>query len=67
MAKETLSLIKIRYEGGSDSVTRYLESEVAWNRARISMAAAFYDKKIAQSEIARAMGILRTLWNKESL
>lgn len=67
MAKETLSLIKIRYEGGSDSVTRYLDSELAWNRARISMAAAFYDKKIAQSEIARAMGILRTLWNKESL
>jgi outer membrane protein TolC len=67
MAEETLNLIKIRYEGGSDSVTRYLESELAWNRARISMAAAFYDKKIAQSEIARAMGILRTLWNKESL
>lgn len=65
MAEETLSLIKIRYEGGSDSVTRYLESELAWNRSRISMAAAFYDKKIAQSEIARAMGILKTLWDKE--
>ncbi|MBI9090528.1 MAG: TolC family protein [Desulfobacterium sp.] len=65
MAEETLVLVKKRYQGGSDSVTRYLESELARNRARINLSAAFYDKKIAQSEIARTMGILRQLWQQE--
>ncbi len=65
MAEETLVLVKKRYQGGSDSVTRYLESELARNRARINLSAAFYDRKIAQSEIARTMGILRQLWKQE--
>ena len=65
MADETLILVKKRYQGGSDTVTRYLESELARNRARINLSAAFYDRKIAQSEIARAMGILRHLWKQE--
>lgn len=65
MAGETLVLVKKRYQGGSDSVTRYLESELARSRARINLSAAFYDQKIAQSEIARAMGILRQLWKQE--
>jgi outer membrane protein TolC len=65
MAEETLVLVKKRYQGGSDSVTRYLESELARSRARINRSAAYYDQKIAQSEIARAMGILRQLWKQE--
>ncbi|MCP4118683.1 MAG: TolC family protein [Desulfobacteraceae bacterium] len=65
MAEETLGLVKKRYQGGSDTVTRYLESELARNRARIFLSAAFYDRKISQSEIARAMGLLGQLWKQE--
>lgn len=62
MAGESLMLIKQRYEGGSDSITRYLEAELARNRAMINKAAAFYDEKIALSDIAKSMGILSTIW-----
>ncbi|MBF0469186.1 MAG: TolC family protein, partial [Desulfamplus sp.] len=64
MADESLGLVKQRYEGGSDSVTRYLEAELARNRARLNSAAAFHDEKIALSDIAKAMGILSTIWKK---
>ncbi|MBF0258094.1 MAG: TolC family protein [Desulfamplus sp.] len=64
MADESLGLVKQRYEGGSDSVTRYLEAELARNRARLNSAAAFYDEKIALSDIAKAMGILSTIWKE---
>ncbi|MBF0573700.1 MAG: TolC family protein, partial [Desulfamplus sp.] len=62
MAGESLMLIKQRYEGGSDSITRYLEAELARNRAMINKAAAFYDEKIALSDIAKSMGILSAIW-----
>ena len=65
MAEESLGLVKKRYEGGSVPVTRYLETELARNKAEINRAAAFYDKKIAKSEIARAMGILSQIWKEE--
>lgn len=65
MADESLMLVKQRYEGGSDSVTRYLEAELARNRAMINSASAFYDEKIALSDIAKAMGILSTIWKQE--
>lgn len=65
MADESLMLVKQRYEGGSDSVTRYLESELARNRASLNRAAAFYDEKIALSDIAKSMGILSTIWKQE--
>ncbi len=62
MADESLMLVKQRYEGGSDAVTRYLEAELARNRAMINKAAAFYDEKIALSDIAKSIGILSTIW-----
>ncbi|MBF0241331.1 MAG: TolC family protein [Desulfamplus sp.] len=62
MADESLMLVKQRYEGGSDSITRYLEVELARNRAMINRAAAFYDEKIALSDIAKSMGTLSSLW-----
>ncbi|MBF0413752.1 MAG: TolC family protein [Desulfamplus sp.] len=62
MADESLMLVKQRYEGGSDGITRYLETELARNRAMINKAAAFYDEKIALSDIAKSMGILSTIW-----
>ncbi|MBF0204908.1 MAG: TolC family protein [Desulfamplus sp.] len=64
MADESLVLVKQRYEGGSDSVTRYLEAELARNRAMLNSASAFYDEKIALSDIAKAMGILSTIWKE---
>ncbi len=65
MAEESLVLVKKRYEGGSVPITRYLETELARNRAEINLAAAFYDKKIAKSDIAGSMGILSQIWKEE--
>ena len=65
MAEESLALVQKRYEGGSVPVTRYLETELARNKAEINRAAAFYDKKIAKSDIARSMGILSQIWKEE--
>lgn len=65
MADESLMLVKQRYEGGSDSVTRYLEAELARNRAKLNSASAFYDEKIALSDIAKSMGILSNIWKGE--
>ncbi len=62
MAEESLALVKKRYEGGSESVTRYLEAELARNRAWINRTTAFYDKKIAISDIGRSMGLLSEIW-----
>lgn len=62
MADEALSLVRKRYEGGAESVTRYLEAELARNRSRMNKTAAFYDEKIAESDIAVSMGILSQLW-----
>ena len=64
MADESLSLIKQRYEGGSESVSRYLETELARSRSRMNRVTAFYDEKIALSDIAVAMGILSQAWKE---
>ncbi|NNG00420.1 MAG: TolC family protein [Desulfobacteraceae bacterium] len=56
-AQESLSLVKKQYEGGSATITRYLEAELDRNNARISEAAAFYDKQKALAEIGRTIGI----------
>ena len=65
MADESLILVKKRYEGGSESVTRYLEAELARHQERINRATAFYDEKAALSDIARSMGILSDIWKQE--
>ena len=64
MAKESLNLVRQRYQGGSEPVTRYLETELARNRAEINRATAYYDKKIAMSRIGKAMGTLAELWEE---
>ncbi|MBF0199800.1 MAG: TolC family protein [Desulfamplus sp.] len=64
MANESLALVQKRYEGGSESVTRYLEAELARSRSRMNRTAAFYDEKIALSHIAVSMGILSQAWKK---
>lgn len=65
MAKESLLIVKKRYDGGAEPITRYLEAELDRTRAGINQAAAFYDGKIAKIEIARAIGTLSRLWSQE--
>ncbi len=55
-AEESLSLVKKQYEGGSATITRYLEAELDRNRARNRAAAAYYDQDKAIADIARAVG-----------
>ncbi|CAN2044846.1 TolC family protein [Candidatus Magnetomoraceae bacterium gMMP-1] len=58
MAKESLKLVKKQFDGGSVSITRYLEAELDRNSARIRAAAAFYDREKAIADIGRAAGLL---------
>jgi len=55
-AEESLRLVKTQYEGGSATVTRYLDAETARNRAETRAVAAFYDREKAQAAVARAVG-----------
>ncbi len=55
-AEETYALVKRQYEGGSANITRYLESELAYSRARMHQTAAFFDREKARAQIARAIG-----------
>jgi len=55
-ADESLRLVKKQYEGGSATITRYLETELALNRARIRSTAAFYDREKTRAAVGRALG-----------
>ena len=55
-AEESLALVKKEYEGGSATITRYLEAELDLNRARILAKAAYYDKQKALASIGRGIG-----------
>ena len=55
-AEESLSLVKKEYEGGSATITRYLEAELARDRARIRARSAFYDREKAIASVARGIG-----------
>lgn len=56
-AEESLRLVKRQYDGGSATVTRYLEAELAWSQARMRASAAEYDQQKASADIARALGL----------
>ena len=60
MGEESLSLVKQQFEGGSATITRYLEAELDRNSARIREAAAFYDMKKALTAIALATASTET-------
>lgn len=55
-AQESLRLVKIQFEGGSATITRYLEAELDRNRAQMRAAAARYDQYKAVFDIGRAVG-----------
>lgn len=55
-AEESLALVRKEYEGGSATITRYLEAELALNRARIQARSAYYDKEKSLASIGRGIG-----------
>ncbi|PID40147.1 MAG: transporter [Proteobacteria bacterium] len=55
-ARETYHLVKRQYGGGSVNISRYLEAELAYNRARMRETAAYFDREKARAQIARATG-----------
>ena len=55
-ARETHELVKRQYEGGSANITRYLEAELAYNRARMRETKAYFDREKARAQIARSIG-----------
>lgn len=55
-AEESLRLVKKQYEGGSATITRYLDTELALNRAQIRSTAAFYDREKTRAAVGRALG-----------
>ena len=57
-AEETLSLVRKQYEGGTATVTRYLEAELMLTRARMRDTQALYDLEKSLADVARAMGWL---------
>ncbi|MBT9447947.1 MAG: TolC family protein [Desulfobacterales bacterium] len=64
-AEESLNLVKLQYEGGSATITRYLDAELARNSARMRERSAFYDWKKAQADIGRALGYCGLCARKE--
>ena len=55
-SEESLRLVQKQYEGGSVTITRYLEAELARNRTRLRATTAFYDREKTAAAIGRAMG-----------
>lgn len=69
MAAESLDLVRKQYEGGSATITRYLEAELALNSSKTRSVSAHYDHLKAIAETARASGVLvmpETLVSRES-
>lgn len=55
-AEESLRLVQKQYEGGSATITRYLEAELAWNRTLLRATTAFHDRQKTAAAIGRAIG-----------
>ncbi|MFZ5570463.1 MAG: TolC family protein [Thermodesulfobacteriota bacterium] len=64
-AEESLALVKVQFEGGSATITRYLEAELARNSARISSTTAFFDREKALADIGRAVGLLGPMFRHD--
>jgi len=59
-SEESLRLVEKEYEGGSATITRYLEAELARNRTRLRATTSFYDRQKTAAAIGRAMGYWAT-------
>jgi outer membrane protein TolC len=49
-------LVRQQYDGGSADITRYLEAELAFSRAKMRETSAYFDREKARAQIARAIG-----------
>lgn len=58
LAEESLWLVKKQYEGGSVTITRYLDAELAFSKAKTGLATALCDRMSAVVETSRAKGLL---------
>jgi len=56
-AQESFDLVRRQYQGGSADITRYLDAELARNRARLHATAAFYDSEKSLADVGRAVGL----------
>jgi outer membrane protein TolC len=65
-AEESYKLVKSQYEGGSVTISRYMEAELDRNQAKTRSIIAFYDKAKGQAEIARALGLWGNWNDKEN-
>ena len=65
-AEESLNLVRIQYEGGSATITRYLDAELALNTVRVRETSAVYDLRKARADIGRALGYCGLCVRKES-
>ncbi|WP_302504182.1 TolC family protein [Geoalkalibacter halelectricus] len=65
-AEEAFTQVRVQFDGGAVEVTRYLDAELAWARARVNASAARRDHQRAQAELARAMGDWRPLSGAEA-
>ncbi len=59
LAVEALALIRARYEGGTATITEYLDAEVALTGARARKVNARYEVERATADLRRALGICR--------
>ncbi len=64
-AEESLELVRKQYEGGSATITRYLEAELARNTAKIRVTRAFYDREQAIADVGRAIGLLAQIFTRD--
>lgn len=55
-AEESFKLVAQQYAGGSATITRYLEAEMALNRSRRHNATATADRLKARADVCRAIG-----------
>jgi len=55
-AEASFNLVKQQYAGGSATITRYLEAELARSRNRLHTATAAIDQMKARADVCRAIG-----------
>ncbi len=57
-AEEDLRVSSLRYEAGRSILVEYLDSLLAYIRARTNLVVALYEKAVAEDRLARAVGIV---------
>lgn len=55
-AEESLRLVRKQFQGGSSTITRYLNAELDLKRAKYHSSLAFYARQKALANLARALG-----------